>query len=64
MNFSNEVTTLHALAYPILFTEGLTNGKYLLKNKNQLDVTYYCIVLLIGSTCFGTTMPIIRSSRL
>jgi len=26
--------------------------KYL-KNKNQLDVTYYFIVLLIGSTCFG-----------
>ena len=24
-----------------------------LKNKNQLDVTYYFIVLLIGSTCFG-----------
>ena len=22
-------------------------------NKNQLDVTYYFIVLLIGSTCFG-----------
>ena len=25
----------------------------LLKNKNQLDATYYFIVLLIGSTCFG-----------
>ena len=24
-----------------------------LKNKNQLDATYYFIVLLIGSTCFG-----------
>jgi len=23
-----------------------------LKNKNQLDATYYFIVLLIGSTCF------------
>jgi len=23
------------------------------ENKNQLDVTYYFIVLLIGSTCFG-----------
>ena len=23
------------------------------KNKNQLDVTYYFIVLLTGSTCFG-----------
>jgi len=23
------------------------------KNKNQLDATYYFIVLLIGSTCFG-----------
>ena len=23
------------------------------KNKNQLDVTYYFIVILIGSTCFG-----------
>jgi len=22
-------------------------------NKNQLDATYYFIVLLIGSTCFG-----------
>jgi len=25
----------------------------LLKNKNQLDTTYYFIVLLIGSTCLG-----------
>jgi len=25
----------------------------LVKNKNQLDATYYFIVLLIGSTCFG-----------
>jgi len=24
-----------------------------MKNKNQLDATYYFIVLLIGSTCFG-----------
>ena len=32
--------------------------------KNQLDATYYFIVLLIGSTCSGITMPIIRSSRL
>ena len=24
-----------------------------LKNKNQLDATYYFVVLLIGSTCFG-----------
>ena len=24
-----------------------------LKNKNQKDATYYFIVLLIGSTCFG-----------
>jgi len=24
-----------------------------LKNKNQLDTTYYFTVLLIGSTCFG-----------
>jgi len=24
-----------------------------LKNKNQLDATYYFIVLPIGSTCFG-----------
>jgi len=29
-----------------------TNFK-LLKNKNQLDATYYFIVLLIGLTCFG-----------
>jgi len=25
----------------------------LLKNKNQLDATYYFTVLLIGATCFG-----------
>ena len=24
-----------------------------LKDKNQLDATYYFIVLMIGSTCFG-----------
>ena len=29
------------------------NNAIELKNKNQLDVTYYFIVLLIGSTCFG-----------
>ena len=29
------------------------NNAVELKNKNQLDVTYYFIVLLIGSTCFG-----------
>jgi len=23
------------------------------ENKNQLDATYYFIVLLVGSTCFG-----------
>ena len=28
------------------------NAKFL-KNKNQLDVTYYFITLLIGSICFG-----------
>ena len=28
------------------------NSNYL-KNKIQLDATYYFIVLLIGSTCFG-----------
>jgi len=26
---------------------------YSLKNKNQIEATYYFIVLLIGSTCFG-----------
>ena len=26
---------------------------YCLKNKNQIDATYYFIVLLVGSTCFG-----------
>ena len=26
---------------------------FFLKNKNQLNATYYFIVLLIGSTCFG-----------
>ena len=30
-----------------------TRSFWLLKNKNQLDATYYFIVLLIGSTCFG-----------
>jgi len=25
----------------------------LMKNKYQLDATYYFIILLIGSTCFG-----------
>ena len=31
----------------------ITNYQQKLKNKNQLDATYYFIVLLIGSTCFG-----------
>ena len=30
-----------------------TDCQKYLKNKNQLDTTYYFIVLLIGSTCFG-----------
>ena len=29
------------------------NGFSRLKNKNQLDATYYFIVLIIGSACFG-----------
>jgi len=29
------------------------NNAVELKNKNQLDATYYFIVLLIGPTCFG-----------
>ena len=32
---------------------GKVNNFRLLKNKNQLDVTHYFTVLLIGSTCFG-----------
>ena len=31
----------------------LTKICLLLKNKNQLDATYYFTILLIGSTCFG-----------
>jgi len=62
---------------PILFCCEIMRGisKIKLKEKksslfrfwriqNQLDATYYFIVLLIGSTCFGHYMPIIRSSRL
>ena len=30
-----------------------TKDDHKLKNKNQLDATYYFIVLLIGSTYFG-----------
>ena len=30
----------------------LTKQDHFMKNKNQLDATYF-IVLLIGSTCFG-----------
>ena len=41
---SRELTPTEARTADILFQ---------LKNKNQLDVTYYFIVLLIGSTCFG-----------
>jgi len=36
----------HRIGIPVLI-------RVLLKNKNQLDATYYFIVLLIGSTCFG-----------
>jgi len=34
-----------------------------LKNKIQLDATYYFIMLMLDSTSFGTIMPIVRSSR-
>ena len=34
-------------------THLFTKSTVILKNKTQLDVTYYFIVLLMGSTCFG-----------
>jgi len=34
------------------------------ESKNQLDATYYFIVLVIGSICFGHYCAVIRSSRL
>ena len=33
--------------------DGQANRPEELKNKNQLDASYYFIALLIGSTCFG-----------
>jgi len=36
-----------------LHSPGKEKGMSILKNKNQLDATYYFIVLLVGSTCFG-----------
>ena len=41
----------------------MTSMFYILKNKNQLDATYCFIILMIGSTCLGTTVPIVRSSH-
>jgi len=46
-SYQHHTKDLSAL-YDIL---SLTNST--LKNKNQLDVIYYFIVLLIGSKCFG-----------
>ena len=42
-------------AIPLLPLHALVTctGRISLKNKNQVDATYYFIVLLIGSTCFG-----------
>ena len=33
-------------------TSGMETSKCM-KNKNQLDATYYFVVFLVGSTCFG-----------
>ena len=43
------------VAYPVLFLSygAVCTCPVSLKNKNQLVATYYFIVLLIGSTCFG-----------
>jgi len=56
---SSSTTTLHGVTFQktvFVFTAAITchyKYKIILKNKNQLDATYYFIVLLIGSTCFG-----------
>ena len=46
---------LRVLKQKVNFAVGLTCSKqaYQVKNENQLDATYYFIVLLIGLTCFG-----------
>ena len=37
----------------VIFLKEFTINIANMRNKNQLDATYYFIVLLIGSTCFG-----------
>ena len=52
------INIFYAVFFRLSWTLGLSfsfklNTFYNLKNKNQLDATYYFIVLLLGSTCFG-----------
>jgi len=49
----SESHTKHINANVISMQNFRTFNIVVLKNKNQLDVTYYFIVLLKGSTCFG-----------
>ena len=48
----SEFWSLHITGWTVLRHVWL-KYVYWLKNKNHLDATYYFIVLLIGSTCFG-----------
>ena len=43
----------YTLDNQLLFFDMLDRAVVIKKNKNQLDATYYYIVILIGSTCFG-----------
>ena len=43
---------LYSPSVPAWNVRGWTKVRWL-ENKNELDATYYFIVLLIGSTCFG-----------
>ena len=57
--YNFNLRSMHTMAlYFALLCNSLTHYRTAVielfpKNKNQLDVTYYFIVILIGSTCFG-----------
>ena len=52
-NTSHATDEISLSETPVLFARSVSKYFEGLKNKNQLDATYYFTVLLIGSTCFG-----------
>jgi len=53
LQLKNFLTVLRFYSMELIQVSAIETHKYNWRIKNQLDATYYFIVLLIGSICFG-----------